>query len=219
MKDRNKVRDLTGQKFGRLTVLHLQDTDTRKTYWICKCDCGNLKSVRSDSLLDGSIKSCGCLKVEQDKKNLVNPSMIKSYAFGEKYGTKRIYHIWQGMKARCGNVHSPCYERYGGRGIQVCEEWENDFLKFYEWAMKNGYDDSLTIDRIDNNGNYEPQNCRWVDSRAQAMNRRSNVNITIGNSTRTLMEWCEIFKLNYGTVKARFKRDEDISIDKLFNKS
>lgn len=211
MKDKSKVHDLTGQKFGLLTVIWLAETDTRKTYWVCKCDCGNMKTVRSDSLLCGAIKSCGCIKRKQDEVNLT-----KNHR--HKMSGTRIYSEWQGMKGRCYNKGSARYADWGGRGIEVCEQWRNSFESFYTWAMANGYQDNLTIDRIDNNGDYCPENCRWVGQQEQCRNRRSNINITIGNSTRTLMEWCEIFQVDYTNVNARYHRNKNATIDYLFNR-
>lgn len=211
MKDKSKVHDLTGQKFGLLTVIGLAETDTRKTYWVCKCDCGNMKTVRSDSLLCGAIKSCGCIKRKQDEVNLT-----KNHR--HKMSGTRIYSEWQGMKGRCYNKGSARYADWGGRGIEVCEQWRNSFESFYTWSMANGYQDNLTIDRIDNNGNYCPENCRWVGQQEQCRNRRSNINITIGNSTRTLMEWCEIFQVDYTNVNARYHRNKNATIDYLFNR-
>lgn len=205
-----RYKDLTGQKFGRLTVIGLKESHTRKKYWICQCECGNIKTVRSDSLQSGAIRSCGCLKKEQDKKNLT-----KHYSHMQS-GT-RIYNIWQGMKSRCYNIHDPRYHRYGGRGIIICEQWLNDFNSFYDWSMHNGYSDILTIDRIDNEKGYDPDNCRWVDLKTQSRNRDSNIKITIGNATKTLMEWCEIFELDYKAIHARYTRNGYTGIDDLFN--
>lgn len=211
MKDIKKVRDLTGQKFGRLTVIGLDDKkDTRKTYWVCQCDCGSISSHRSDGLLGGSVTSCGCRKREISAINV-------SKNHKHKQSGTRLYGIWQNIKARCENEHDLSYGRYGARGITVCDEWKNDFSAFYEWSVNNGYKDSLTIDRVDNNKGYSPDNCRWATASDQARNRRSNINITIGNSTKTLTEWCEIFKLNYSAINARYKRNGFVSVNDLFN--
>ena len=212
MKDKSKVRDLTGQKFGLLTVIGIAETETRKTYWVCQCDCGNMKTIRSDSLLCGAIKSCGCLKKAQDKVNLTKHHR-------HKMSGTRIYQEWQGMKGRCYNPHNPRYDRWGGRGIKVCDEWKESFEAFYSWALSRGYNDDLTIDRIDNDGDYTPENCRWATQKEQSRNRSTNINITIGNSTRTLTEWCEIFNLDFKTVNARYQRNGFIGIDELFNRT
>lgn len=211
MKNINKIVDLTGEKFGRLTVIGLDDKPGRKTYWICQCECGNVKSVRSDSLKQGVIKSCGCLKKEQDKTNL-------TANHSHKMSGTRLYEIWQGIKGRCYNPHDTRYHRYGGRGISVCDEWRESFETFCQWALKNGYSDELTIDRTDNDGNYCPENCCWRNSKEQSNNRSTNINITIGNSTRTLTQWCEIFELDSKVVFARYNRNGFVSIDDLFNK-
>lgn len=206
---RNVKKDLTGQRFGRLVVIGVDDRGTRKTYLYCQCDCGTVKSIRSDGLLSGAVKSCGCLKREQDKTNLTANHK-------HKMSHTRPYVIWQGMKSRCYNHNDSRYDRYGGRGVTVCDEWRDDFTAFYEWALKNGYEDNLTIDRIDNDKGYSPDNCRWADTETQCRNRSTNINITIGNSTRTLTEWCEIFELDFKTVDARYQRDKYRGIEDLF---
>ena len=207
---RKLVNDLTGQRFGRLVVLGPAENASRKTYYDCQCDCGNVKSVRADSLVAGLIRSCGCLKKEQDMKNL-------TAAHTHKMSGTRLYEIWQGIKKRCYNPHDARYDRYGGRGIRMCAEWRDDFRAFHDWAMQSGYDETLTIDRIDNDGNYCPENCRWSNQQEQARNRSSNIMITIGNATKTLTEWCDIFQLDSKTILARYHRNGFIGIDELFN--
>lgn len=212
MKNLSKVKDLTGKRFGRLTVIGIDEgRQSRKTYWICQCDCGKITSHRSDGLQSGSIRSCGCLKNELSAERVAKNHKHK------QSGT-RLYHIWQGMKRRCYTETSPDYQRWGGRGIKMCDQWRDSFESFFEWAMKSGYSDTLTIDRVDNDGDYTPDNCRWASAKEQGRNRRSNISITIGNTTKSLTEWCEIFGLDYRTVNARYKRMEDgvISLDKLF---
>lgn len=213
------VHDLTGQRFERLYVIGVADDGQRKTSYIVQCDCGTIKKARADGLLSGRIKSCGCLHQELLRKNAENaPMRIKCKETGHKVGGTRLYHIWQGMKNRCYKETDARYSRYGKRGISVCDSWKNDFLSFYDWSMENGYADDLTIDRIDNDGNYEPSNCRWSTAKEQCNNRSTNIKITIGNSTRTLTEWCNIFELDYKTVNARYRRNGFIGIDELFNK-
>lgn len=207
---KNVKNDLTGRRFGRLSVIGVDDRGTRKTYFWCECDCGTVKSIRGDGLLSGRIVSCGCKKREQDRINL-------EANHKHKMSHTRPYEIWQGIKGRCYNKNDARYSRYGGRGITVCEEWREDFSAFYKWALANGYRDDLTIDRIDNNKGYSPDNCRWADQETQSRNRASNVKIRIGNATRTLVEWCEIFDLNYKTVYARYRRNGFIGINELFN--
>lgn len=209
MKNMSKCKNLIGQKFGRLTVIGLSERQSRKTYWVCQCDCGNISEHRSDGLLNGSIKSCGCYKREISAENV-------SKNHTHKQSGTRLYQIWQGLKGRCYDINDKRYERYGGRGITVCDEWKNDFTSFYRWAIDNGYDETLTIDRINNNGNYEPSNCRWATFKEQANNRSSNIHYKIGNVTKSLSEWCELFGLPSSTILARYSREEDITMDKLF---
>lgn len=211
MKNMNRVHDLTGQKFGRLTVIGINQFGTRKTYWTCQCECGNVKNVRSDSLQNGAIRSCGCLKLAQDRINLTKHH-------SHKMSGTRLYGIWQNMKGRCYNPHDARYDRYGKRGIKICDEWRDDFATFYEWAISNGYSEELTIDRMDNDGDYTPENCRWATNMEQCRNRSTNINITIGNSTRTLTEWCEIFEVDFKKIVARYHRNGFTGIDDLFNR-
>ena len=203
--------DITGERFGKLTVVVFAYSKNNKTYFSCQCDCGNVKNIRADSLKSGAIRSCGCLKKEQDAINLVA-------AHTHKQSGTRLYGIWQGIKKRCYNEHDARYHRYGGRGITVCDQWKDDFSAFYKWAIENGYNEQLTIDRIDNNKGYCPENCRWSTNEEQSRNRSTNINITIGNSTRTLTEWCRIFNLNFESIVARYHRNQFIGIDDLFNK-
>ena len=193
------VKDLKGMKFGRLLVLSIDGSRKRKTYWQCLCECGNGKLVRSDSLQDGSVKSCGCLKKEQDKINLT------AYHSHLQSGS-RLYATWQGMKSRCYYPADERYERYGGRGIVVCDKWLHDFACFYRWAIKSGYRDDLTIDRINNNGNYEPSNCHFATSKEQCNNRQSNIVIHFAERDYTLTEICVHFSFPYHTIHARYAR-------------
>ena len=144
--------NLVGKRFGRLVVLC--DSGKRKSreiIWCCKCDCGNKLESRGPNLRLGNTKSCGCLNME------------RIYKHGDAInGPTRLYRSWIAMKQRCLNVNNIAYKYYGGRGIRVCDEWENDYLAFKEWASVNGYANNLTIDRINNDGNYKPSNCQWI---------------------------------------------------------
>lgn len=207
------IKDLTGQRFGRLEVIEIdnrpQNGKHPRIFWICKCDCGNYTSSRSDGLKSGAKKSCGCLKAEISAKNV-------SKNHKHKQSLTRLYQIWQGMKSRCFNANNARYARYGGRGITVCDEWVKDFSTFYNWAIAHGYKEDLTIDRINNDGNYCPDNCRWANITQQCNNRSTNVNITIGNATKTLTEWCEIFELDVHLVSARYHRNTNVNLEELF---
>lgn len=191
--------DLTGKRFGKLTVL--SECDERKNgsvVWLCKCDCGNLIKVRSNHLRRGSVVSCGCYNTEIITKH--------------NQARTSLYHVWQCMKDRCERNTHPQFADYGGRGITVCDEW-HDFESFRDWAIENGYKKGLTIDRINVNSGYEPSNCRWADMKTQCRNRRSNVVIEYNGESHCLAEWAEILKVPYTTLTNRWRRkwpDRDI---------
>lgn len=193
------LEDISGKRFGRLVALKLSEKRSgRKTYWECRCDCGNIKTVRTDSLKSGLIKSCGCLKKEQDKINLPNGQGRVKHGLSRE----RLYHIWLGMLSRCENDSNSRYQSYGGRGIKVCDTW-HDVEKFRDWAINNGYKETLSIDRIDVNGNYEPSNCRWATIKEQANNKRDNIFIEFEGKKQTLKEWSEELNIPYGTLSTR----------------
>lgn len=135
-----------------------------------------------------------------DRKGDKNPN----YKHGQR--KTRLYRIWANMKSRCHNPKTSFYNRYGGKGVTVCDEWKNNFQAFHDWAVTHGYSDDLSIDRIDVNGNYEPGNCRWVSTKAQAKNRSNNHIVIVDGVSKSLMEWCEIYSINYKTVRDRLKR-------------
>lgn len=197
--------DLTGKTFGRLKVLgvsrQVQSGKRKRYYWNCICKCGNSIEVRTDCLTSGNTSSCGCLHKEQA---IMNVSVNHTH----KMTGTRLYGIWQKMKDRCNNPNIPCYKRYGGRGIKVCDEWNNDFEPFMKWSMQNGYQENLTIDRIDNTGNYEPFNCRWTNNKEQCRNRRSNIIVDYEGKLITLIELSEITGISYSCLNARYERGE-----------
>jgi hypothetical protein len=183
--------DLKNQQFGRLTVLEFDGVrGRRKTYWKCICDCGNVVSVDTAHLRSGHTKSCGCYKVELIS-NLNKKTGLSNSNLGFSY---------RNMKNRCFWKKSPMYKNYGERGITVCEEWldrECGFENFVDWALKNGYSEGLTLDRIDVNGNYCPQNCRWVDKYVQANNKRKNYYLKINGEIDTVGNWARRLNVSY----------------------
>ena len=180
-----QAADLSGKRFGRLTVCNraenaVEPSGKQVVMWHCKCDCGKAITVSGHSLKKGNTKSCGCYQKER-----ASASMRKHGKYRD-----RLYTIWRDMKSRCQNENFTAYKHYGGRGIKVCDEWQT-FEPFYEWAMANGYKDTLTIDRKENEGNYEPSNCRWATVKQQSNNRRSNHYITHDGKTMSLTDWAE----------------------------
>lgn len=187
----SKSIDLTGQIFGRLTVIKKVGLSKNKfVLWLCKCTCGNQIIVTSNNLRTGNTQSCGCLATELRRKNLLKHGLRST----------RIYSIWRGMKQRCCNKNSTHYKYYGERGIKICQEWLNNFMNFYNWAINNGYADNLSIDRINVNGNYEPSNCRWITLKEQNDNRRNNNIITIWDKTQNLEHWCKELNIKRSQV-------------------
>lgn len=185
-------------RFGMLTVVGFAYATDKNAYWKCKCDCGKETVVRGYSLKSGGTKSCGCMA----RKTVAERST--------KHGlySTRLYHTYRGIKDRCYNKKCNAYHLYGGRGISICSEWDNDFKAFYDWAMKNGYSDELTIDRIDVNGNYCPENCRFVDMKCQQRNKRSNVYVDYNGRKVCLSELAEILGISRKILHWRYQHGD-----------
>ena len=188
--------DITGNKYGYLTAIKYSHTGKNyMQYWVFKCDCGKEIITRKTSVISGHCKSCGCLQKEIARKEVVKHST-------KHHDSKtRLYKIWKGIFARCKNKQS---KYYGKKGIKVCDEWK-DYEVFKCWALSNGYNDKLTIDRIDYNGNYCLENCRWATYKEQAQNTSRNKFLVISNEKKCIAEWCRQFGIKTNKYYQRIK--------------
>lgn len=189
------LKDMTGLRFGRLSVYRAVGKDKRGEYlWLCKCDCGAETIVRGNKLRSGTTKSCGCYQREHRKKG-----------FHKTHGmaNTRLYIVWCNMRHRCYNPKNDMYSNYGGRGIVVCDEWKKSFETFLDWAKKSGYSDGLSLERNDVNGNYEPDNCKWIALNEQSLNKRTSHRITAFGETKTIKEWSDSSGIKYDTIERR----------------
>lgn len=180
--------DITNQTFGRLKALKPVYRNNR-TYWLCECECGNLKEIRQDAW--GKTNSCGCMQIE---------SRTTHHLSGDK-----LYTVWKNMKTRCYNSQYWNYPNYGGRGITICEEWLKDFSSFYSWALSSGYQEGLTIERVNNDGPYSPDNCKWATKEEQDANRRNNHRLTYKGETKTVTQWAKLTGLPAAAILSRIR--------------
>lgn len=200
--------DITGKRFGMLTAIkldHIERTEFGTIhYWLYRCDCGKEKVLRKVQVSAGKIQSCGCFLKQSVKERSI------------KHGKNntRLYKIMHDMKQRCLNPNNKNYKHYGGRGIKIYNRWLEDFNIFYDWAMNNGYQDNLTIERINVNGNYEPNNCKWILINDQAKNTRRNRFFTYNGETFCLKEWADKLKINENTLRYRLKKDKNYIANK-----
>lgn len=191
-----KKANLIGQKFNRLTVIGR--VKRKRVYWICECDCGNIKEIQTTHLKSGATQSCGCLHKEIISINSKKHGM---------HNTK-TYTLWKNMRQRCNNKNLPSYKNYGGRGIKYCNDWEN-FEVFKKWCMENGYSEEKQLDRIDNNKGYCPSNCRFTTSLQNNMNRRNTVRV----EGLTLKQISKKYNIKYTTVHSRYYDNKAKSLD------
>lgn len=188
----SKLIDLTGKRYGDLVVIRRsQNTEKGLATWECLCDCGKTTIVRGSSLRNGTVNSCGCRRAK--RKPTLRHGMSHT----------KLYWVWGNIKKRCYNTSDRAYKNYGGRGIFMCDAWKNSFESFAKWAINNGYSDSLTIERVDVNGNYCPENCTWIPMNEQQNNRTTCLPFTHNGETKNLAEWCSYYNLPYVTVHNR----------------
>jgi hypothetical protein len=192
----SKYIDLTGQRFGRLTALSYEGRSKQyDALWRCICDCGAQCQVRAGALRGGHTQSCGCLQRERTRASHLSHGLTNS----------KLYGVWSEMKRRCSNSHDTAYGDYGGRGITVCEEWGR-FEPFYEWARENGYQEGLTIERVNNNAGYEPSNCVWATQAVQNRNMRSNIILDFHGQRIKLIEWADSLGIPADIFHTRVRR-------------
>ena len=190
-----RVEVKKGERYGRLTIIREVEpagsSHKRVRRFLCRCDCGNEIICRLPNLKSGTTKSCGCYRkfVSSNRRDC------------HHLQNTRIYRIWCGMKRRCYNKHNEHFDRYGGRGIIVCDEWKTDFMNFYDWAMSNGYDDKLSIDRINNEGNYEPSNCRWANQKQQIVNSTAAIKCSLGGNIVSLSDIADILGVSFKRIR------------------
>lgn len=187
--------DITDQEFGRLTALKQIENKNGRVFWECQCKCGNIVPVHSGDLRSGHTKSCGCLSREITVKRLLTHGMRHTPE----------YNVWTLMLRRCRNPNDEAFKNYGGRGIKVCDEWEHNFMAFYDYVGKRP-SSKHTIDRINNDGNYEPGNVRWATRYEQNNNSRKNRKITIHEWTMNLGQWANFVGKNRQTIFSRLQK-------------
>ena len=205
MPKNHNFKDLTNQKFGYLTAISIDSSKKsgHNTYWLCRCDCGNTRSLQTHQLTAGNVTSCGCMNTKKRKSEYL-------------LDKKRIFNIYNGMRTRCCNSKSPSFKYYGGKGITICDEWLNDFKSFVNWAYANGYSNSLSIDRIDNSKGYYPDNCRWIALNDQFHNKTNNVWLSHNGETHTMADWCKLLNFSYTLAKSRKKEAKKKNIEPTF---
>lgn len=198
----SRLVDRTGYRYGKLLVL--EKGPSRKgranAYWWCLCDCGNKVLVCGGNLQSGNTTSCGCYQKECARE------AQRSVFLKHDLSRSRLYGIMHGMKTRCYNTNDPGYIKYGGRGIYICDEWREDFMAFYNWAQQNGYKKELSLDRIDNDGPYSPDNCRWATPKEQQNNTRCNKLVTFNGITMNVTQWSEKLNMDPEVLRQRIKR-------------
>ncbi|WP_195245019.1 hypothetical protein [Clostridium celatum] len=194
-----KAIDRIGQVYGKLTITGLiYNEKAKRNYALCKCECGNEKVVSISNLIKGATTSCGCYRNQRIKETCEKHGMYKT----------RLNKEYRGLKQRCYNSKNSRYKYYGGKNIKICDEWlgKDGFINFMNWSLENGYNDELTLDRIDVDSDYSPDNCRWVTMRIQCNNRTTSHFETFNGETKTVAEWADKVGIKASIIYKRLKR-------------
>lgn len=211
--------EMTGYKIGHITVIRREGSKNGQSTWLCKCSCGKTFVQYGGALRNGKVISCGHIYADKTERQKIAHNSIAKTKHGDC--SSRLYFVWLDMRRRCDSPNDISYKNYGARGIKVCDEWSSDYVAFKEWAINAGYNPNAkrgecTLDRIDPNGDYSPDNCRWVSMNVQSNNRRNSYTITWNGETHTSKEWESITGIPRGTIYTRYK--SGWPIDKIFSK-
>ena len=218
-----KMRDYTGERYGKLTVLEYVATkryrNGRATQWLCQCDCGNKTVVDSVSLKTGNTVSCGCHRRELSSKRMIERNKTHGITIGSEED-KRLYRLWAAIKRRCYYEKCVGYHNYGGRGVRMCDEWKNEAAKFVEWCKSHGYKKGLEIDRINNNGNYEPNNCQFISKVENEKKKRNTIWLTIDGISKVCADWNRLMEKpeKYYIQRIYRKMGEEYAINVIRNR-
>jgi len=192
----SRLNIIIGQKFNMMTIIEEKEAHKKQRQFLCKCDCGHIGIHKLILLTSGQTKSCGCLRKRRFLE--INTSHSKSRT--------KLNFVWQSMKQRCANPNCHAYKYYGGRGISVCEQWSNSLVPFYEWSINNGYKEGLSLDRIDVDGDYCPENCRWVDMKTQSRNKTDNRFIEFKGERMCIQDWANKLGIHLSTLDKRLRK-------------
>jgi hypothetical protein len=205
------LTDLVGKTFHRFTVIKFLGSENNNRLWECRCSCGTIKTLNTKKIMAGNTRSCGCLVKEKSRLNAIKYSTTHGLSKNDDGSATRLYTIWLGMKRRCYSKLSKSYKTYGALDIKVCDEWKNSYLNFYTWAISNGYNDNLTIERRNFNGDYAPENCTWIPNSEQAKNRRNNIYLNVDGEVLTIAECARRKNISRATLKYRISHGYNLN--------
>ena len=199
----SRMKDITGRRYGRLVVIEFEYKYKNQSFWLCQCDCGKLIVTRINALNMGRTTSCGCYKFEKASESAKARNFKHGLTSETNVECRELFHTWNNMRQRCSNSNRPDYRWYGGKRVKVCPEWSENFKSFYDWACENGWESGLTLDRIDPNGDYCPENCRWTTWQVQQNNTTRNHMVEYQGKSQSLADWCRELNLPYRTIRSR----------------